>query len=80
MASSILSYFGSPTPTLQLEAPSEIQQSIDFPSDRTTASIQDVTSTLTYEGLDWTQLYGYKMPIAKSKHQRTATSFIWQHG
>jgi len=80
MTSSISSYFGSPAPTLQLEAPSEIQQSIDFPSDRTTASIQDVTSTLTYEGLDWTRLRGYEMPIAKSKRQRTATSFIWRHG
>jgi hypothetical protein len=36
-------------PTLQLEAPSEIQQSIDFPSDRTTASIRDIASTLTYK-------------------------------
>jgi hypothetical protein len=51
----------------QLEAPSEIQQSVDFPSDRTAASIQDDTSTLAYEGLDWTRLRGYEMPLVKHK-------------
>jgi hypothetical protein len=52
MASNILSYFESPALMSQLEALSEIQQSIDFPSDRIIASIQEATSTATYEGLD----------------------------
>jgi hypothetical protein len=54
----------------QLEAPSEIQQSIDFLSDRTIASIQEATSTATYDGLDWSRLRGYEMPLVKSKRQR----------
>ena len=80
MASSISSYFGSPTPTSQFEAPSEIQQSIDFPSDRTSASLQDVTSPSTYEGLDWTRLRGFEMPPVQRKRHRQPTSFIWRYG
>jgi hypothetical protein len=78
IASTISSYFGSPTPTLQLEAPSEIQQSIDFPSDRTTASTQDVIRT-PYEGLDWTRLRSYEMPPVQHKRHRQPTSFIWRY-
>jgi hypothetical protein len=79
MTSNISSYFGSSTPTSQLEAPSEIQQSIDFPSDRTAVSVQDVTSTSTYEGLDWTRLRGFEMPLVKHKRHRLPTSHIWSY-
>ncbi|KAM0688742.1 hypothetical protein Q7P36_010817 [Cladosporium allicinum] len=80
MASSISSYFRSPAPTSQLEAPSEIQQSIDFLSDRTAVSIQDITSPSTYEGLDWTRLRGFEMPPIQHKRHRQPTSFIWRYG
>jgi hypothetical protein len=52
MASITSSYFGSPAPTSQLEAPSEVQQSIDFLSDRTTASTNETENHITFEGLD----------------------------
>jgi hypothetical protein len=52
MASTTSSYFGSPAPTSQLEAPSEVQQSIDFPSDRTIASTNETENHATFEGLD----------------------------
>jgi hypothetical protein len=52
MASTTSSYFGSPAPTSQLKAPSEVQQSIDFLSDHTIALTNETENHTTFEGLD----------------------------
>jgi hypothetical protein len=80
MASIAFSYFVSPAPTSQLEAPSEIQQLIDFPSDRTTASINETENHANFEGLDWQRLRSFEHPPPKAKRQRAPKSFVWKHG
>jgi hypothetical protein len=80
MASTTSSYFGSPAPTSQLEAPSEVQQSIDFPSDRTIASTNETENHATFEGLDWQRLRGFEHLPPKNKRHRGPKSFVWKHG
>jgi hypothetical protein len=80
MTSIASSYFRTPAPTSQLEAPTEIQQSIDFPSDRTTASVREVTEDSNYNEIDWNRLRGFEMPPPRHKRHRTPKSHVWQHG
>jgi hypothetical protein len=80
MASITSSYFTTPALTSQLEAPTEIQQSIDFPSDRTTASIREITSNSNYDEIDWSRLRGFEMPPPKQKRQRAPKSHVWTYG
>jgi hypothetical protein len=80
MASIASSYFGSPAPTSQLEAPSEIQQLIDFPSDRTTASTDGTENHASFEGIDWQRLRGFEHLPPRGKRARTPKSFVWKHG
>jgi len=80
MTSIALSYFGSSVPTSQLKAPSKIQQSIDFPSDRTTASTDETENHTTFEGIDWQRLRSFKHLPPRDKRLRATKSFIWKHG
>jgi hypothetical protein len=80
MTSIASSYLGSSTFTSQLEAPSEVQQSIDFPSDRTIASMDENMNHASFEGIDWQRLRGFEQPPPKCKRHRVAKSFVWRHG
>jgi hypothetical protein len=80
MTSIASSYFRAPALTSQLEAPTEIQQSIDFPSDRTTASVREVTEDSNYNEIDWNRLRSFEMPLPRHKRYRTPKSHVWQHG
>jgi hypothetical protein len=80
MASIASSYFGSPAPISQLEAPSKIQQSIDFLSDRTTASTDETETYASFEGIDWQRLRSFEHLPPRSKRARAPKSFVWKHG
>jgi hypothetical protein len=80
MPSDITSWLGSAAPTSQLEAPSEIQRTNDFPSNRTTASIEPTFTQDPLEGIDWERLQGFERLPPKAKRHRPYTSWIYSYG
>jgi hypothetical protein len=79
MASDISSWITSAAPTSELNAPTELQRTNDFPSNRTTDS-DDTAETPTFFDIDWDRLRGYEHPPPQHKRLRGKPSFVWRHG
>jgi hypothetical protein len=81
MTSDISSWLGSAAPTSALDVSTLIQCTNDFPSDRTTASIEPPhLPEVSYENIDWDRVQGYERLPPKQKCQKSLTSWIWNHG
>ena len=80
MPPSLSSWLGSTLRTSQLEAPTEIQRSIDFLSERTVASDEATYLSANTSDINWERMRGYERPIPPLKKQRATTSFIWRYG
>jgi hypothetical protein len=73
MDSDITSWLGSTVATSQLDAPTEIQHTNDFPSDCTAVSDDQLPNPPSTFGIDWSRLRGFEHPPPADK--RTAGDF-----
>ena len=79
MASDISNWL-STTATSAHQVPTEIQRTNDFPSNRTTASIEPTFVPEDLEGADWSRLQGFERQPPKQKKHRPYTSWIYLWG
>jgi hypothetical protein len=80
MPQSVSTWIGSTLATSQLEAPTEIQQPNNFPSDRTAISDDGPYLSANTSDIDWERMHGFELPPPKPKKQRATTSSIWRYG
>jgi len=80
MASKITSWLSSAAATSELNALTEIQGINDFPSNRTTASVNPSNTQEPLEGIDWNRLRDFERPPPAAKRQRQTSSHIWDYG
>jgi hypothetical protein len=80
MDSDITSWLGSTVATSQLDAPTEIQHTNDFPSDCTAVSDDQLPNPPSTFGIDWSRLRGFEHPPPADKRIRINSSFVWRHG
>jgi hypothetical protein len=79
MASKVTSWLTSAAATPELDAPTELQRTNDFPSNYTSFS-DDTTELPTFLDIDWDRLRGYEHPPPQPKRIRGKSSFVWRHG
>jgi hypothetical protein len=80
MASDISSWIKSAAPTSALDIPTELQRTNDFPSDRTTATIEPTYQQDSYEGVDWDRVRDFERLPPRQKRLKPLTSWIYRHG